>query len=286
MEIIGDPAWLQQGELWAGVAGGQFDYNPFLPDGTINYESQEPLFELLFNKPQDYDLSTGLADVGSNNYNASRSSGQPGEAVQTYIYKANHVTNTFSKGRYTQELEGTIVNFDMTDKEQSDKTRTPATTPTAARDPQKDRVFYQGPDNAGEYQSLFELEYGVTAEDTYDTGTTTGLPIQNNTPIPAAAQAAPTSGGQPVGTSSGLSPALSSGQVATGTAQGQPVSVQVFTTTGVRTVTSNEEIQALFNRGQITAQERGQAAQALNIKQRAANAPVTNQPSQRIARET
>jgi len=35
----------------------------FLPDGTINYERQEALFEVGFNKPEDYDLDTGLMPI-------------------------------------------------------------------------------------------------------------------------------------------------------------------------------------------------------------------------------
>jgi len=66
MEIVGDPAWIQQGELWSGV-GGAGVTDPaavaFLPDGTINYESQEVLFEVGFNKPSDYNISTGLMEI-------------------------------------------------------------------------------------------------------------------------------------------------------------------------------------------------------------------------------
>lgn len=66
LEIVGDPAWIQQGELWSGTAGiGVTDPASvaFLPDGTINFESQEALFEIAFNKPADYDLATGLMDI-------------------------------------------------------------------------------------------------------------------------------------------------------------------------------------------------------------------------------
>lgn len=72
---------------------------------------------------------------------------------------------------------------------------------------------------------------------------------------------------------------------AAGTNVGQPVTTQVFTKGGVVNVSSNEQIQALFNRGQINAQERSQAAQALNIRQNAANSPTTATPTQRIKRE-
>jgi hypothetical protein len=64
MTIMGDPAWIQQGEIVSGVAElGSVFYGPFLPDGTINYDSREPLFEVTFNTASDYDLDTGLMSV-------------------------------------------------------------------------------------------------------------------------------------------------------------------------------------------------------------------------------
>ncbi len=66
IEIIGDPAWIYQGEMWSGVGGEAItnpDYVNFLPDGTINHESQEVLFELAWNQPADYNLDTGLMDI-------------------------------------------------------------------------------------------------------------------------------------------------------------------------------------------------------------------------------
>lgn len=61
LTIMGDPAWLQQGEIRNGVRGlDKFYYGAFLPDGSINYDSQEILFEVIFNQPSDIDLQTGL----------------------------------------------------------------------------------------------------------------------------------------------------------------------------------------------------------------------------------
>jgi hypothetical protein len=69
MEIVGDPAWIQQGELWYGAEGPDVE-DPsqvaFLKDGTINYTSQEVLFEVAFNKPSDYNTNTGLIDTKRN----------------------------------------------------------------------------------------------------------------------------------------------------------------------------------------------------------------------------
>ncbi len=64
LQILGDPAWIQQGEIVSGVPElGQTNYGPFLPNGTINYDSREILFEVTFNTAGDYDIETGLMDV-------------------------------------------------------------------------------------------------------------------------------------------------------------------------------------------------------------------------------
>jgi hypothetical protein len=66
LEILGDPAWISQGETWAGVGSESITdaaQVAFLPDGTINFETQEALFEVAFNKPGDYDLATGVMKI-------------------------------------------------------------------------------------------------------------------------------------------------------------------------------------------------------------------------------
>lgn len=66
LNIVGDPAWIQQGDVWSGVGGpgiNERSAQAFLPDGTINYERQEVLFEVAWNGPSDYDLSTGLMPI-------------------------------------------------------------------------------------------------------------------------------------------------------------------------------------------------------------------------------
>jgi len=64
MQIMGDPSWIQQGEIVSGVPElGKVEYGPFLPDGTINYDSREILFEVTFNTAGDYNIETGLMDV-------------------------------------------------------------------------------------------------------------------------------------------------------------------------------------------------------------------------------
>ena len=101
MSIVGDPAWLQQGELWNGLQGKEIYSKNFLTDGTINFENQEVLFEIEFETPVDYDMDTGLMDPNRKsrpNYNV-------------YVYKATEVTSNFSRGRFTQELNGVLITF-------------------------------------------------------------------------------------------------------------------------------------------------------------------------------
>jgi hypothetical protein len=116
LTIWGDPAWIQQGELCTGIAGIEvMNYNPYLPDGTINVESEEILFEIAWNKPVDYSLETGLMEPGQRRYGANSLVTDTGskQTTQSYIYKAVTVSSTFSKGKFTQQLEGVRVQFPL-----------------------------------------------------------------------------------------------------------------------------------------------------------------------------
>ena len=76
LSIIGDPAWIAQGELWAGVRAnrkantseGNYDpyFSPFLPDGTINFDAREATFLIRWRKPADYDLRIGTPNMEGN----------------------------------------------------------------------------------------------------------------------------------------------------------------------------------------------------------------------------
>jgi hypothetical protein len=287
-----------------------------LDDGTINYEGQEALFEIAFNQPVDYNLDTGVMDPTTNNYNKTDTSA--GSARQSYVYRATEVTSTFSQGRFTQELNGVLILFDLP------KTASSAVLPVENESSAETRRLLaaanRGSTGTARITSALGDTPGVEFAGSefgayFGTGDTGGavnyrptglaqvldrqrpqLPItadslgaegfSDPTAVSVApASTAPTSGGQVIGAASSGTVAINRLGGASGTAVGQPVSVQVFTNSGVVLVTSNEEIQALFQQGRITAQERNLAAQGLAIRQRAANAPVTNQAPQQIARE-
>lgn len=131
LQVVGDPAWIWQGEVWQGVAKQDMNYDPFLPDGTINFDAGETWFEILFNKPVDYNLNTGLMDPTTNNYRPTNSNSSYPE--QTFIYKPISITSTFSKGAFTQELVGTIVIWQLPIEDlnkSKDETQKPAKQPT------------------------------------------------------------------------------------------------------------------------------------------------------------
>jgi len=103
VKIVGDPAWIQQGSFAGGVSAKEFDFNAFLPDGTINFDAREVMFEIAWQRPQDYDLNTGLADPY-----AKSSSRQP---VQSRVYTAMQCTSEFRNGGFYQNLQGKLYFF-------------------------------------------------------------------------------------------------------------------------------------------------------------------------------
>lgn len=108
LKILGDPAWIQQSELLYNNNDG-IDYSPFLPDESINYDSQEPLFQISFNLPTDYDVDkTGTMPVRKFNKNDVS-----GPGSNEYIYRANRIVNSFVNGEFTQQISATLQ-FDAT----------------------------------------------------------------------------------------------------------------------------------------------------------------------------
>lgn len=299
-EIVGDPAWIQQGEVWAGIAGTNFNYEPFLSDGTINFDAQEALFEILFNKPQDYDLTTGIADVSANNYGADRARGKPGEAAQTYVYKLRSVVNNFSKGRFTQDIEGVLVNFELPGTSASSDTARSATISNETRS-----AFLDGPDeSAAETQRLRLGAEAITArqpvpierirrnlqqktnnyiEEYGDITDPEAAQFQSSTQSPTQP---PTSGGQVVGSAASGSAAVRSQGGASGQNVGREVYLQLtLPGQGTVNIISQAQIDALRDSGQIDATIYREASIGLSQKQQAANSPVTNQSPQLIAKE-
>lgn len=111
LTIVGDPAWLQQGEAFAAPTTNRWRWGAFLPDGTINFDSQDILFEVAFNLPTDYNLSTGLIEPGGEISAFSVNTGSNKATAQNNIFKAVKVTSEFNKGKFTQVIQGVMMKY-------------------------------------------------------------------------------------------------------------------------------------------------------------------------------
>ena len=168
LRIVGDPAWLQQGEVGLGVTARTFSFKPFNADGAINYDSQAVMFNVAFNTPTDYDLSTGIMDVNA------PIRGKPRQEL--YTFTAVQCKSIFSKGKFEQELEGKL----LIEK----NLKAPATAGRAAGTQQdngsrnSDRITdaFRGAevrDETGQLSTLRKNEYG----DLYDPAGTAGTAL-------------------------------------------------------------------------------------------------------------
>ena len=114
IQIVGDPAWLLQGEV-KGITANSVNFNGFYPDGSVCYETQEVVFAINFNAPADYNNApgsggpaggTGLMDTVSR---SSPINSAGGSTQASAAYRATTIKSTFSKGSFTQELSGTTL---------------------------------------------------------------------------------------------------------------------------------------------------------------------------------
>jgi len=119
IKVLGDPAWIQQSEIFYSNNNG-VNYAPFLPDDSINYDSQEPLFQISFNLPTDYDVN-GSGTMPVRKFNQLEDF-QPGS--HRFIYRANRIVNSFSNGVFTQQISATQM-FDTLRQQNNEDERFP-----------------------------------------------------------------------------------------------------------------------------------------------------------------
>jgi hypothetical protein len=105
IRILGDPAWIQQGQT-AGYVDPVLATTPgFGPDGTINFDASHVMFEVAWQRPEDYDIFTGLADPYARTSKILGGSRQP---IQSRVYRAIRCLSEFRQGRFEQTIEGTL----------------------------------------------------------------------------------------------------------------------------------------------------------------------------------
>ena len=130
VKIIGDPAWIQQGSMFRPITEGTISANTartgFEPDGTISFDTQDVLFEMLWQRPEDYDLGTGLADPYAR---TSANDGGVRQPLQSRVYQATKVVSEFKNGAFEQTLNGSLFRFPIPNKT---NTANPAAAAAAA----------------------------------------------------------------------------------------------------------------------------------------------------------
>lgn len=288
LRILGDPAWIQQGDVRGGLTRGNQLYSAFLPDGTVNYNGQEILFEVLWNKPVDYDLETGLMDPGTKNYNSNRRAGQAGDAVQTYVYRANSCVSIFNRGRFEQELEGSQIYFTLPqDKQQQAQKneRRVAAKDTAYRNPLVNIPAASPGLLDLDVVSGGEVNFAPTSlAEVLDSSKQSRSLFTPQSPRGASPAAAATSVTQIVGIPNET--AAETNRVL-GLARGPEVGPpSTFLTLRDGQTVQITSVQELGNySGTATASARLAAANRLNLAQQAANSPTTAVRPQLIAKD-
>lgn len=109
ISIVGDPAWFQQGSAVGDIDPKNINFNPFNPDGAINFDTNDVLFEIVWQRPEDYELGTGLADPYSRTQNIFGDR-QPRQSV---IYRATNIVSEFRNGRFVQKVKGTLYRYQV-----------------------------------------------------------------------------------------------------------------------------------------------------------------------------
>lgn len=296
MTILGDPAWLQQGELWSGLqglSGVKFNYTPWLDDGTINYESQEPLFRVQFNTPTDYNLDTGLMDVSANNLNKS-SSNLSGEPRQSFTYRAIKVDHHFRRGKFSQDIEGVLITYPKRNQDATattDQQRPVVSTPAASTSRAQSTAQSLGINTgAGATKQWLSDLTKVPGQSTASVYVTPGLAAIMNQPLSATNASAPTSNGLVVGTASGAglfdptsTTNFQTGGVSINSAM-TAVTVQLNNNTQ-QVVTSVDQITQLYNSGLLSFVSTNSAITQLQSKISAQQKPVLSGSNQKIMKD-
>jgi hypothetical protein len=115
VKIVGDPAWIAQGNLFVDLTNPsvfqQVQESGFEPDGSISFDTSDVMFEMVWQRPQDYNLGTGLADPFSKtNTQAGR------KGVQSRVYIAKTCVSEFRQGKFEQTLDGALRYFPIPGK--------------------------------------------------------------------------------------------------------------------------------------------------------------------------
>lgn len=137
LTVVGDPAWIFQGESAGSINRLNLNGNPFLADGTINVDYGTIFFEVSWNNPEDYDAyGNGLINPVKNSTQAGTGTMNSGIPKQSYAYGARTCTSIFKGGRFTQDLDGYLIIRNLNTQVSADNQRSMESQVAAASDRQ------------------------------------------------------------------------------------------------------------------------------------------------------
>lgn len=181
IKIIGDPAWIMQGTNFRAptdeIFGGESLSSGFLPDGSIAFDNQDVLYEIRWQRPEDYVLDSGLADP----YSQTQKKYNNRTALQSRVYMCRGVVSEFNKGKFEQTLDGVLYELPTPSK-------TNTVNPAAANtdDPRQGRANTGSSDAGGGQSSSQFAATDPRRLDRGDGGKAAILGTQNNAkPVPA-----------------------------------------------------------------------------------------------------
>lgn len=137
LTVVGDPAWIFQGESAGSINRLNLGGNAFLADGTINVDYGQIFFEISWNSPEDYDNNgNGLMNPNKNSTQAGRGNQNSGTPKQSYAYGARTCRSHFRGGRFYQDLDGYLIIRNLNTQVSADNQRSQESQSAASSDRQ------------------------------------------------------------------------------------------------------------------------------------------------------
>jgi len=121
--IVGDPAWIMQGEV-VGLDATNFEFKGFYSDGTINPDRGQAVFVINWNAPSDFNegssgpfsgdglmntSSAGMTGTNPTSTTTAPAGASPKAAQASAAYITMECTSTFSKGKFEQKIIGNLL---------------------------------------------------------------------------------------------------------------------------------------------------------------------------------
>lgn len=178
MTVLGDPDYIMQNDIMYD-SGNTF--GAFMPDGSINYDSQDVLVGVNFRTMEDYDAVTGGAILLDPLFTDGT------EATRGLIYKLTHVNSLFSQGKMTQTMRGVLREFPKKDNETKDAGREKATQQSTVTKKRKSNIGKSNPpgntaitDGAPTGPNFTPISVAQNSQGQFDTAGPIGPNFNNN----------------------------------------------------------------------------------------------------------